>query len=79
LFAILGSRFEYSLHYLITEEKMKNNAKEFKLKNSIETAFRKYYERCTGKELDHLNDKQLLLLLDAIYSGKFLKFLYCHL
>ena len=62
---------------------MKNYAKEFELKNSyeftIETAFRKYYERCTEKELDQLNDKQLLLLLDAIYSGKFLKFLYCNL
>ena len=32
---------------------MKNDAKEFELKNSyeftIETAFRKYYERCTEK------------------------------
>ena len=62
---------------------MKNDAKEFELNNSfefaIETAFRKYYERCTGEEIDHLNDKQILLLLNAIYSNNFLKFLYCHL
>jgi hypothetical protein len=61
---------------------MKIDAKEFELENSyefaIETAFRKYYERCTGKELEQLNDKQLLLLLDAIHSGNLLKFLYCH-
>jgi hypothetical protein len=62
---------------------MKKEVKEFELNNSfefaIETAFRKYYERCTGKELYHLNDKQILLLLNAIYSNDFLKFLYCHL
>jgi hypothetical protein len=49
---------------------MKNDTKEIELNNSfefaIETAFRKYYARCTGKDLVHMFDKQILLFLNAI-------------
>ena len=41
--------------------------------------FQKYYESCHNCKLDHLRSKDVLLLLDAIRSKQFLKFLYCHL
>ena len=41
--------------------------------------FLKYYESCRNCHLDQLSSKDILLLLDAVSSQKFLNFLYCHL
>jgi hypothetical protein len=49
------------------------------LKDFSEKVFRSYFERCTRKKLDNLNDTQRLLLLEAQHSTDPLKFLYCHM
>ncbi len=58
---------------------MENKMKIAELKDFSEKVFRSYFERCTRKKLDNLNDTQRLLLLEAQHSTDPLKFLYCHM
>ena len=45
----------------------------------IKLILTKYYERCTGKAIDEMNEHSLLYFFELSRAKDLLQYLYCHM